>query len=71
MMLLHDVDKPGSDIEEYLDSLDAILSHKVDIITLLSQKIKEFRNHLREEESLSKKFYSQRAKILNSKDSQK
>lgn len=49
-MLLHDVDKPGSDIEEYLDSLDAILSHKVDIITHLSKKIKEFRSHLREEE---------------------
>ena len=63
-MLLHDVDKPGSDIEEYLDSLDAILAHKVDIITHLSQKIKDFRNHLREEEYLSKKFYSQRAKIL-------
>ena len=36
MMLLHDVDKPGSDIEEYLDSLDAILAHKNDIITHLS-----------------------------------
>jgi kinesin family protein 2/24 len=43
MMLLHDVDKPGSDIEEYLDSLDAILAHKVDIITHLSKKIKDFR----------------------------
>ena len=49
-MLLHDVDKPGSDIEEYLDSLDAILSHKIDIINLLSKKIKDFRGHLREEE---------------------
>ena len=32
MMLLHEVDKPGSDIEEYVSSLDAILLHKMELI---------------------------------------
>ena len=29
MMLLHEVDKPGSDVDEYVSSLNAILSHKI------------------------------------------
>ena len=32
MMLLHEVDKPGSDVDEYVSSLDAILRHKVEVI---------------------------------------
>lgn len=32
MMLLHEVDKPGSDVEEYVSSLDAILVHKMQLI---------------------------------------
>jgi hypothetical protein len=35
MMLLHEVDKPGSDIEEYVSSLDAILVHKVEMILMV------------------------------------
>jgi kinesin family protein 2/24 len=33
MVLLHDVDKPGSDIEQYVKNLDAILSHKMELIS--------------------------------------
>lgn len=32
MMLLHDVDKPGSDVDEYVSNLDSILSNKLDLI---------------------------------------
>jgi kinesin family protein 2/24 len=35
MVLLHEVDKPGSDIEEYVSSLDAILMHKMELITVV------------------------------------
>lgn len=57
MMLLHEVDKPGSDVDEYVDSLDSILAHKVDIISALRLRLSTFKNHLKEEELLSKKFY--------------
>ncbi len=57
MMLLHEVDKPGSDVDEYVESLDAILAHKVEIISTLRNRLKTFREHLKEEEILSKKFY--------------
>lgn len=32
MMLLHEVDKPGSDVDEYVNNLDVLLSHKMDVI---------------------------------------
>ena len=32
MMLLHTVDKPGSDVDEYVENLDASLTHKMEII---------------------------------------
>lgn len=57
MVLLHDVDKPGSDINEYLDSLDAILAHKVDIITKIRSRITGFNKYLKQEKSLSNQFY--------------
>ena len=65
MMLLHEVDKPGSDVDEYVDSIDAILAHKMEIISLLRGRLGNFKDHLREEEILSKKFYEQRAEILD------
>lgn len=33
MMLLHEVDKPGSDVDDYVESLDSILFHKMEIIS--------------------------------------
>ena len=57
MVLLHEVDKPGSDIEEFIDSLDAILAHKEDMIGRLRGKLAGFRTNIQEEQRLSKKFY--------------
>lgn len=56
MMLLHDVDKPGSDIEEYVSSLDAILLHKMEIIGVVRARLIEFYKHLKMEENLNKLY---------------
>ena len=65
MMLLNEVDKPGSDVDEYVDSIDAILCHKIEIVNILRGKLLNFREHLREEEIMSKKFYEQRGEMLD------
>ncbi|KAL4481486.1 hypothetical protein ABPG74_007575 [Tetrahymena malaccensis] len=65
MMLLHDVDKPASDVDVYVQNLDAILQHKSEIINMLRQRLQTFRSHLKKEELLSKKFYEQRAQIMD------
>ena len=49
MVLLHEVDKPGSDVDVYVASIDAILAHKVDIINVLRNRLQAFREHLKEE----------------------
>jgi len=64
MSLLNEVDKPGSDVDEYVDSLDAMLAHKLEIIALLRRRLHTFREHLKIEEILSKKFYEQRAEMV-------
>ena len=63
MLLLHEVDKPGSDVEEYIASLDAILLHKMDLIVSLRKKLGQFHQHLKHEETLSKKFYEQKEDV--------
>ena len=65
MLLLHEVDKPGSDVDEYVESLDALLSHKMEIISVLKSRLHQFKDHLKEEELLSKKFYEQRSAMLD------
>jgi hypothetical protein len=46
MSLLHDIDKPGSDIEFYLNSLDEMLSYKEKLIGQLRGKVDGFKRHL-------------------------
>lgn len=64
MMILHDVDKPGSDIEEYVSSLDAILLHKMDLIGVVRQRLIDFYSHLKMEENLQK-LYQQKGSLLD------
>mmetsp|Transcript_24480 Transcript_24480/g.34402 ORF Transcript_24480/g.34402 Transcript_24480/m.34402 type:complete len:125 (+) Transcript_24480:156-530(+) len=68
MLLLNEVDKPGSDVDEYVYSLDAILAHKMEIIGLLRGRLGNFRDHLKTEEMLSKKFYEEREEMFNDFD---
>lgn len=65
MGLLNEVDKPASDIDEYVESLDAVLSHKLETITVLKGKLVRFREHLKEEEVLSKKFHEQKNEMMD------
>lgn len=54
MMLLHEVDKPGSNVEEYIANLDSILATNSQMINQIRGKLKTFDSHLKEEEELSK-----------------
>jgi len=65
MVLLHEVDKPASDIDEYVQNLDNMLSHKAQMIEMLKGKLGRFREHLKEEEALSKKFHEQKNEMMD------
>jgi kinesin family protein 2/24 len=56
MNLINEVDKPGSDIENYVVNLDKVLLDKVKKITDIRQRLKKFRIMLKDEEALSAKF---------------
>lgn len=59
MSLLNEVDKPGSNVEEYISSLDSILLSNMNMIAGVRKQLKTFERHLKEEEKLSQKFYEQ------------
>ncbi len=63
MMILHEVDKPGSDIEEYISSLDAILLHKMDLISVVRQRLLNFYTHIKMEENLQKLYQTKQAML--------
>lgn len=63
MALLQEVSKPGSDIEEYVKGLNAILEHKLEIISVLRSRLLGFSYHLKQEEEISKKFYDQQTSV--------
>ena len=74
MKYLHEVDKPGSDIEEYTSNLDKLLLNEIKTITQLRIKLNKFRIMLKDEETLAnifdddlkiqKKVLMNKAKIL-------
>ncbi len=64
-MLLHEVDKPGSDIEEYVSSLDAILLHKMELIGVVRQRLVDFYTHLKMEENLQKLYQNKQSTLLD------
>ena len=59
MVILHEVDKPGSNIEAYISKLDNMLLHNINIASSIRKQLKTFESHLKEEEELSQKFYEQ------------
>ena len=56
MNLINEVDKPGSDIENYVVNLDKVLLEKVEKISKIRQRLKKFRVMLKDEETLSANF---------------
>ena len=49
---------PGSDVEDYVLSLDRLLTQKQNEISQLKEQISTFYNHIQEEKQLSQQFYS-------------
>jgi kinesin family protein 2/24 len=58
MGMLNEVDKPGSDVQQYIRDLESVLSQKEMQIANVKRKLKTFKSHLQAEEELSKQFYS-------------
>ena len=53
---IHEVEKPGSNIEEYTSNLDKILSQEIETITKLRTKLNKFRILLKDESALADLF---------------
>ena len=56
MSLLNDVDKPGSDVESYVNDLDKLLVQKIEMITEMRKQLITFHGHLKTEEVMSKLY---------------
>jgi len=58
MIHLDGVDRPGSDVDAYVASLEGILAKKADHIAKIQRHVTVFKAHLSEEDSLSRQFQS-------------
>ena len=65
MNLLHAVDQPQSNIEDYVCNLDKILLDKIEMIGKLRQKLVTFYTHLRQEENLQKLYQEKQAGMFD------
>ena len=53
MTLLNQVDKPGSDVQQYVADLDKHLLNKIGLIVKLREQLLNFHKHLKTEEKMS------------------
>lgn len=63
MALLQEVSKPGSDIDDYVKGLNAILDHKLEIISVLKSRLLGFAAHLKQEENICRKVNEYQASV--------
>ena len=56
MKFIHEVDKPGSDIEEYTNNLDKLLVQEIQTITNLRKKLIKFHIMIKDENALANLF---------------
>ena len=56
MNYIHEVDKPGSDIEEYTSNLDKLLLKEIQTISQLRTRLNKFRIMLKDESALANLF---------------
>lgn len=56
MQLLNEVDKPGSDVEDYVNHLDKMLLSKIHIILDMRKQLVDFHTNLKTEETMSKLY---------------
>ena len=54
MAILRDVDKPGSDVEQYVANLDQIILKKMDKLSSLRSQLLEFYTNIKTEQMLNK-----------------
>jgi hypothetical protein len=59
---LDEVDKPGSEIEEYINEVDRILDEKISSILGIKSLINEFKGNLNEEKRLNDRINEFRTK---------
>ena len=58
--LLEEVDKPGSDIEEYISELEKLLDEKISSILGIKNMITSFKGNLNEERRLNEKIHERK-----------
>jgi len=54
----HEVNLPGSDVEDYILNLDSLLTSMQSDIMNVKQQISNFHTHIKQEQDLSQRFYS-------------
>ena len=50
MAILKDVDKPGSDVENYVEKLDQLLVKKIEMMVELRRNVLDFYKNIKTEE---------------------
>lgn len=56
MAILKDVDKPGSDVENYVEKLDKILVRKIEMMVDLRRNVLDFYKNIKTEEELARLY---------------
>lgn len=57
MQILKEVDKPGSDVELYVEKLDKVLIRKIDMMMDLRKQLLDFYKNIKTEEQMAKLFH--------------
>lgn len=57
MLILKEVDKPGSDVENYVEKLDKVLVRKIDMMVDLRRQLLDFYKNIKTEEQMAKLFH--------------
>lgn len=63
MAMLQEVDQPGSSIDQYVDSLEAVLAQKMDGIRKLQSRLDRFKGKLRQEDLMSRTVQKKQSTI--------
>lgn len=63
MAILKNVDKPGSDVESYVEHLDKILVRKIEMMVDLRRHVLDFYKNIKTEEMLAKLYQSMQEQV--------
>lgn len=66
MAILKEVDKPGSDVENYVMKLDKVLIKKIDMMNELRRQLLDFYKNIKTEEQMAKLFHEMQVPSENS-----